>query len=90
MFGIAGPDCEIVWRGEPAAPRSLAFATSGGRVTMAVGFNAAADLRQARRMIESGASVDAAALQDAARKMKDLVKDLAGGVGAGSLAMGAA
>jgi hypothetical protein len=34
--------------------------------------------------------VDAAALQDAARKMKDLVKDLAGGVGAGSLAMGAA
>lgn len=90
MFGIAAPDCEIVWRGEPAAPRSLAFAVAGGKLTMAVGFNAAANLRQARRLIETGAAVAAAALQDAARRMKDLVKDVAGGAGADTLALGTA
>jgi NADPH-dependent 2,4-dienoyl-CoA reductase/sulfur reductase-like enzyme len=88
MFGIASTDAAIVWRGEPAAPRSLAFALENGRVAMAVGFNAAAELRMARRLIEAGVAVDAAALQDPARKMKDLVKDLAGT--AGSLALRAA
>jgi 3-phenylpropionate/trans-cinnamate dioxygenase ferredoxin reductase subunit len=90
MFGIASTDAAIVWRGEPGTPRSLAFAIENGRVTMAVAFNAAADLRQAKRLIETGAPVDAALLQDAARRMKDLVKDLSGAVGAGSLALGAA
>jgi hypothetical protein len=55
-----------------------------------VGFNAAADLRHARRLIESEAPVDRAVLQDEARRMKDLAKDLAGGVAERKLAVGAA
>ena len=90
MFGIASPEAEIVWRGAPAAPRSLAFALEGGRVRMAVGFNAAAELRHARRLIESAAPADRAMLQDESRKMKDLAKDLAGGVAERKLAVGAA
>jgi 3-phenylpropionate/trans-cinnamate dioxygenase ferredoxin reductase subunit len=81
MFGIAPPEASIVWRGEPAAPRSLAVAMEGARVAMAVGFNAAADLRQAKRLVEAGVAVDPAALADPARKMKDLAKDLAGATG---------
>ncbi len=90
MFGVCATDARIVWRGAPGEARSLAFALEAGRMTMAVGFNAAADLRQAKRMIESGAAVDVRALEDPARKLKDLVKDLAGAMGAGSLAVGAA
>jgi NADPH-dependent 2,4-dienoyl-CoA reductase/sulfur reductase-like enzyme len=89
MFGIAAPDARIVWRGEPGAARSLAFAIEQGRLTMAVGFNAAADLRAVRRLIEAGVPVDPAALEDASRKLKDLVKELAGGTVERKLAVGA-
>jgi hypothetical protein len=56
---------------------------------MAVGFNAAADLRAVRRLIEAGVPVDPAALEDASRKLKDLVKELAGGTVERKLAVGA-
>jgi 3-phenylpropionate/trans-cinnamate dioxygenase ferredoxin reductase subunit len=35
MFGIAARGAEIVWRGEAAAPRALALATEGDRITLA-------------------------------------------------------
>ena len=44
MFGVCATDARIVWRGAPGEARSLAFALEAGRMTMAVGFNAAADL----------------------------------------------
>ncbi|MCK6453092.1 MAG: FAD-dependent oxidoreductase [Alphaproteobacteria bacterium] len=73
MYGLAGPGDAVAWRGDPAGGKAIGFAFAGGRLVFAVGFNMGGELRLARRLIETGAEVDAAALCDPARKLKDIV-----------------
>ncbi len=73
MYGLAGAGDAVAWRGDPASGKAIGFAFAGGRPVFAVGFNMGGELRQARRLIETGAMVDAAALCDPARKLKDIV-----------------
>jgi len=73
MYGLAQPGDDVAWRGDPAGGKAIGFAFAGGRLTFAVGFNMGGELRLARKLIETGAQVDAAALCDPARKLKDIV-----------------
>ncbi|MBM3560586.1 MAG: NAD(FAD)-dependent dehydrogenase, partial [Alphaproteobacteria bacterium] len=77
MAGLASPGTRTVWRGDPAKGRALAFSLSGARLVCATGFDAGADIRLARRLIESRAPVSDAALADPARKLKDLAVERA-------------
>lgn len=77
MAGVAAPQAQTVWRGEPGTERALAFSVLDGRVACAVAFNSGGEMRFVRKLIETRASVSPAALADTGRKLKDLVKDLA-------------
>ncbi len=70
MVGVAQPGMEIVWRGE-----RLAFGLVDARLRLAVGFNAGAEIRAARRLIESRAQLTAKRLADPAIKLKDLLTE---------------
>ena len=70
MVGVAEPGMEIVWRG-----RRMAFGLVQGRLRLAVAFNAGAEVRFARRLIESRAQLQAKRLADAAIKLKDLLTE---------------
>jgi NADPH-dependent 2,4-dienoyl-CoA reductase/sulfur reductase-like enzyme len=70
MVGVAQPGMEIVWRGE-----RLAFGLVDGRMRLAVGFNAGAEIRAARRLIESRAQLTIRRLADPAIKLKDLLTE---------------
>jgi 3-phenylpropionate/trans-cinnamate dioxygenase ferredoxin reductase subunit len=72
ILGLPGVDDEIVFRGDVAANRFVAFALRNGRLQAAVGLNAARDLRAARALIEQRASVDPAALTDPTRDLAKL------------------
>ena len=65
MLGLPGTGDDVVFRGDVAGNRFLAFALREGRVQAAVAFNAARDLRAAKSLIENHAVVDPAALADA-------------------------
>lgn len=82
VVGVTEPGLEIVWRGErtPAggtAGRCMAFGLADGRVRLAAGFNMGAEIRFARKLIESGAQVAARRLADSAVKLKNLAADKA-------------
>jgi 3-phenylpropionate/trans-cinnamate dioxygenase ferredoxin reductase subunit len=72
ILGLPGPDDDVVFRGDVAASRFVAFTLEGGRVRSAVAFNAARDLRAARALIEQRAIVDRAALADATQDLPKL------------------
>jgi NADPH-dependent 2,4-dienoyl-CoA reductase/sulfur reductase-like enzyme len=75
IYGLAQPDDEVAWRGDPANGRAIGFVLSEGRVTCAIGFNMGGELRLTRKLIESGATVDATLLGNPARKLKDIVNE---------------
>jgi anthranilate 1,2-dioxygenase ferredoxin reductase subunit len=77
MVGVAEPELEIAWRGDPRAGRAMAFGLREGRVRLAAAFDLGADIRHARRLIESRAPLDPRRLADANVKLKDLVTDKA-------------
>lgn len=64
MLGWFGPDDRLALRGDPSSGRFVGFALDGARVRAAIAFNAARELRAAKRLIESGAEVDVARLVD--------------------------
>ena len=77
MAGLAEPGTRTVWRGDPARGRAVAFSLAGDRLVCATGFDAAADIRFARRLVAARAPVSAAALADPAQKLKDLAAERA-------------
>ena len=70
MVGVAEPAMEIVRRGERAA-----FGLVGGRMRLAVAFDAGGEIRFARRLIESRAQLPTDRLADPAIKLKDLLSE---------------
>lgn len=72
MLGWIEPAQALVTRGDAAAGKFSAFALEDGRVRGVVCFNAARDLRPARKLIESGATVDPAKLADPAADLAKL------------------
>lgn len=72
ILGMPGADDDVVFRGDVAANRFVAFAVDSGRLRGAVGFNAARDLRAVRTLIEQRASVDPATLADSSRDLATL------------------
>ena len=72
ILGLPGVDDDIVFRGDVAANRFIAFTLAGGRVQSAVAFNAPRELRAARGLIEARAAVEAAALADTSTDLSKL------------------
>ena len=70
MVGAAEPAMDILWRGE-----RIALGLSQGRLRLAVGFDAGADIRLLRRLIESRAQLPPERLADPAIKLKDLLTE---------------
>lgn len=70
MVGVAEPGMDIAWRGERVA---LGFAQQ--RLRLAVGFDMGAEIRFARRLIESRAQLPPERLADPALKLKDLLTE---------------
>jgi len=64
----------LVWRGDPNARAFTLFYLAEGRVVAANTVNNARDMRFARMLIQSGKTVDAAALADPALKLQDLAR----------------
>ena len=58
------PSHRLVVRGDPESDSFVLFYLDGDRMRAAIGPNCARDLRFARRLIESGRSVDAQTLAD--------------------------
>jgi NADPH-dependent 2,4-dienoyl-CoA reductase/sulfur reductase-like enzyme len=77
LAGVTEADLEIVWRGDRQSGRCLALGVSDGRVRLAAGFNTGAEIRFARRLIESRAQISSRRLADASVKLKDLVPERA-------------
>ena len=77
MVGIAEPGAGTLWRGDPASGRAMAFSLLDGRIVCATAFNSGAEIRFARKLIESRTPVAAKALADAGRKLKDLAAERA-------------
>ena len=70
MAGVAEPAMEIVWR-----DKRVAFGLVQGRLRLAVAFNLGAEIRFARRLIESRAQLPTDRLADPAIKLKDLLTE---------------
>jgi 3-phenylpropionate/trans-cinnamate dioxygenase ferredoxin reductase subunit len=64
--GHHGGASELIWRGDPASPRWAACWLAGGRLLAVLTVDLPKDLMQGRRLIESGAQVDAGRLGDPA------------------------
>lgn len=71
LVGIAEPAMEITWRAD-----RIAFGLVNGRMRLAVAFDAGADIRFARRLIESRAQLPTDRLADPAIKLKDLLTEV--------------
>lgn len=70
LAGVAEPAMEIVWRGD-----RVAFGVVDGRIRLAVAFNMGAEIRFARRLIESRAQLPASRLADPTTKLKELLTE---------------
>ncbi|MGH8668391.1 MAG: NAD(P)/FAD-dependent oxidoreductase, partial [Burkholderiales bacterium] len=70
LAGVAEPAMQIVWRGE-----RMAFGLVDGRLRLAVAFSLGAEIRFARRLIESRAQLPARRLADPTLKLKDLLTE---------------
>ncbi len=77
MVGVTEPGLEIVWRGDPRKGRAIAFGLREGCVRLAAAFDLGAEIRHARRLIESRSPVGARQLADPGVKLKDLLPDKA-------------
>ena len=76
LLGFAQSQDEVVWRGDRDAGRSIAFTLADGRVTSLIAFNAGAELRFGRRLIESRVQIAAEVLRDISRPLKDIVSGI--------------
>jgi 3-phenylpropionate/trans-cinnamate dioxygenase ferredoxin reductase subunit len=70
--GVGHDTDTVVRRGDPGTGRFTCFDLADGVVVGATGFNRAADVRFARRMIAAKARPDIGALADPSRDLKDL------------------
>ena len=70
--GFHGGADRMLLRGDPAAPRGACW-LSGGALVALLAVDSPRDLAQGRRLIESGAAVDAARLADPAIPVRDAV-----------------
>jgi 3-phenylpropionate/trans-cinnamate dioxygenase ferredoxin reductase subunit len=74
VAGLPAEAVRTVWRGTREAPSFCAFhLDAAGRVVAATGVNAAREVRVAMMLIAAGATPDATALADPARKLQTLV-----------------
>lgn len=73
VAGAWEPTAQTVWRGAPNAERALAFALVEGRVVCAVALNQGAEIRFAKKLIESKRVVSAEQLADPTLKLKELL-----------------
>jgi len=69
--GWHGGADQVVWRGAPTAAKWAVCWLAAGRLVAALTVGLPRDLLQARRLIESGAAVDAAALADRGVAVRD-------------------
>jgi len=69
--GWHGGADQVVWRGAPTAAKWALCWLAAGRLVAALTVGLPRDLLQARRLIESGAAVDAAALADPGVAVRD-------------------
>lgn len=76
MVGLPHAHAEVVWRGDRANRRCIAFTLDHHRVTSAIAFDAAPEVRFARRLIESRAELAPELLRDASRSLKEIVARL--------------
>ena len=83
MVGLSEQGAQVVWRGDPATGKAMAFSVVDGRIVCATAFNSGAEIRFARKLIETRLRVSTAVLADGGRKLKDLA---AGRVHAGAAA----
>ena len=77
LVGVSEPGLDIVWRGDRRGGKAVAFGVADGRVRLAAGFNAGAEIRFARRLIEARAQLSPRRLADTSVKLKDLIPDKA-------------
>lgn len=77
MVGLNVPGAETVWRGDPSGGRAMAFSLLEERIVCATAFNAGAEIRFARKLIESRVAVGREVLADATRKLKELAAERA-------------
>lgn len=59
----------VIWRGAPADGKFTALCLDGGRVVAGCTWNAARDMRSIRGLIQSGADVSAAGLEDTGQSL---------------------
>jgi len=69
--GWHGGADQVVWRGDPAAPKWALCWLAGGRLAAALTVSSPRDMLQARRLIESGVQADPARLADPAIAIRD-------------------
>jgi 3-phenylpropionate/trans-cinnamate dioxygenase ferredoxin reductase subunit len=70
MVGVLPLDAEIVVRGGPQAGKGSWFAAVGDRLVGAVAVNAGRDIRAAKRLIETGATIDRTSIVDASTNQR--------------------
>jgi 3-phenylpropionate/trans-cinnamate dioxygenase ferredoxin reductase subunit len=73
--GWHGGADQVVWRGEPTAAKWAVGWLAAGRLVAALTVGLPRDLLQARRLIESGAEVDVAALADPGVAIRDCARE---------------
>jgi NADPH-dependent 2,4-dienoyl-CoA reductase/sulfur reductase-like enzyme len=73
--GWHGGADQLVWRGAPTAAKWAVCWLAAGRLVAALTVGLPRDLLQARRLIESGMAVDAAALADPAVAIRDCARE---------------
>lgn len=73
--GWHGGADQVVWRGAPTAAKWAVCWLAAGRLVAALTVGLPRDLLQARRLIESGAAVDAAALADLSIAVRDCARE---------------
>lgn len=74
MAGLAEDVTETVLRGDPASGAFLLFLMSGQRIAQAIAVNNSRDFQLARRLVERGILVPAAALADPAFSLKGALR----------------
>jgi NADPH-dependent 2,4-dienoyl-CoA reductase/sulfur reductase-like enzyme len=72
MVGLSEQDAQIVWRGDPASGKAIAFSLLDERIVCATAFNSGGEIRFARKLIEARVPVSKAVLADSTSKLKDL------------------
>ena len=73
FLGLPLPEHALVVRGDPKDDKFTLFFLQGDRLGAVVAANNMRDLRASRRLMESGASVDAARLADVSRPLQELL-----------------